>query len=173
MPTQRKQNAVETLTNILSEAESVVVTNYRGLQTTQLQELRKALSKHGAKYEIVKNTLLKLAWKGNENLKTLAKNVSGPTAILVCTQKTIESLKELVRFAKENNQLEIRQAFFENQIFGAEAITNLAKIPNREGLLGKLVGTLNNPRVRLVRTLSNPYTSLVMVLNNISTQKEG
>lgn len=171
MSTQKKHSIIQNLEADLNQAEAVVITNYRSLHTTQLQDLRKNLPPQEAKYKVVKNSLLKLAAKSNQNITKLLETLSGPTAVLFCSEKVIESLKQLVKFAKKHPQLEIKSAFFEGQIFDLAGVLELAKIPSKEELHTRLARALKSNQSRLVSALSYPYSSLVIVLNNVKPKE--
>ena len=75
-----KERTVSELTERLRETQSLIVTDYRGLSVTEIDELRTKLLEHGVRYTVVKNTLTKLAAE-QAGSKDLLELIDGPTAI--------------------------------------------------------------------------------------------
>ena len=58
---ESKKAVVETLTNQIKEATSVVYVDYKGITVAQDTELRKQFREAGVEYSVVKNTLTNFA----------------------------------------------------------------------------------------------------------------
>ena len=80
MPRPEKVAQVEQLTERLRRAKAAVLTDYRGLTVSQLQDLRGRLRAQDVEYRVVKNTLARRAAVevGHEEFQDLLK---GPVAI--------------------------------------------------------------------------------------------
>ena len=138
MATPEKVAAVKALADRFREADAVVITNYRGLSVTQLNELRNSL--HGvATFSVAKNTLTALAAKdaGMEGLDDL---FIGPTAIAFITGDPVEAAKGLKEFAKTNDALEIKGGVLEGSVISAAVVHQLASLESRDVLLAKAAG---------------------------------
>ena len=75
-----KERVIAELASRLKETETMIVTDYRGLSTSDLAELRAELRKHGARFSVVKNTLAKRAAE-EAGATFLLELLEGPTAI--------------------------------------------------------------------------------------------
>jgi len=100
MPTVKAVAEVEELKAVLSEANLIISTDYRGLNVTELSGLRRAVREAGGTYRVAKNTLVKRAASeaGIEGLDDL---FAGPTAIAFITGEPVDAAKALKKFAKE------------------------------------------------------------------------
>jgi len=96
----------------------------------------------------------------------------GPNAIVISKDDPVAPARILVKFAKENEKLEIKGGALSGKLLSVEEITQLAKMPSREELLGKLVRTLNAVPTSFVTVLSGVPRSFVNVLNAIKDQKD-
>ncbi len=67
--------------------------------------------------------------------------------------------------------LEVLGLVFEGQVYSADKYKELAELPNREDLLAKLVGGLNQPMSKMVGTLSGAMSKLIGVLNGLKEKK--
>jgi large subunit ribosomal protein L10 len=80
--------------------------------------------------------------------------------------------KALTAFAKEFNAFSIRCASLEGSLLKAEDVDALSKLPSREELLAKLLGTMSAVPTGFVRVLSAVPQKLVYALSAVKEQKE-
>ncbi len=167
----QKKELVERFAKELSETEISLLIDYKGLNVLQMTDLRAQLRAEGIQIEVVKNTLLNRASEGTDAalMRDLYK---GPNAIVLSKDDPVAPAKILVEFAKKNEKLEIKAATLAGKLLSLDEIKNLATMPSREELLGKLVYTLNAVPTSIVNVLSGVPRSFVNVLNAIKDQKE-
>jgi large subunit ribosomal protein L10 len=96
----------------------------------------------------------------------------GPSAIVISDSDPVAPAKILVDFSKDNEKLEIKAAALAGKLLSIDEIKQLAKMPSREELLGKLVCTLNAVPTSLVNVLAGVPRAFVNVLNAVKDQKE-
>lgn len=167
----QKKEQVKRLAQAFSEAEISILVDYKGLDVSQMTELRSKLREAGVYIEVVKNTLLTLASEGTDSalLKDLFK---GPNAIVLSQEDPVAPAKILTDFAKDNDKLEIKAATLAGKLLSTEEITQLAKMPTKEELLAKLVYTLNAVPTSFVNVLAGVPRAFVNVLTAVKDQKE-
>ncbi|MGI4775455.1 MAG: 50S ribosomal protein L10 [Janthinobacterium lividum] len=146
-----KREFVAGLENIYKESNSVIITHYHGLSVSKITALRKSLRENGAGFKVVKNTLLKIATEtvGTQGLSVFLK---GPTAIAYSVD-AIAAAKQVMEFAKSNNNFKVIGGIVNNQIMNANEIQELAKLPSLNELRGKIVGILQAPAAQIARLL--------------------
>ncbi|WP_028580579.1 50S ribosomal protein L10 [Desulfogranum japonicum] len=171
MDRNQKTDLVSALNETFSKAKFAVVTDYCGLKVTELEELRSNLRENNAQFQIAKNTLLKLAVKGTE-YEALAEYFTGTTAVAVSFDEPVGAAKALAKFAKDNENLQIRSAGLEGSLLTADDVVALSKLPSREELLAKLLGTMNAVPTGFVRVLNAIPQKLVYAMGAIRDQKE-
>lgn len=138
-----KQSLIEEVKKDASEATTVVLFEYRGLSVSMMTELRRNLLKTESKIGVYKNTLTKRAFE-DLGQKEFAEQLKGPNAILFC--KDVSSgLKVLGKFARRNEEVQIKAGLVEGNFCSKEKIKEIEKIPGREGLLSMLLSVLNAP----------------------------
>ncbi|UNK17974.1 50S ribosomal protein L10 [Paenibacillus sp. N3/727] len=141
---QAKQDAVDVVTAKLRESVTTVVVDYRGLNVTQVTELRKQLREAGIEFQVLKNSLLRRATAAAE-LSELDEALTGPTAVAFGTEDVVAPARILNDFAKKNDALELKGAVVEGRVIGVDEIKALAELPSREGLLSMLLSVLQAP----------------------------
>ncbi len=149
-PRPEKVAAVAEVKDRLESATSVVVTEYRGLTVTQLQELRSNLRSSGGRYKVYKNTLVRRA--ADEAGVDLEEYLVGPTALAFAEPQgddergdVVGMAKALRDFAKANPELVIKGGLFDGSAIDADGVNALADIEPREVLLAKLAGLMAAP----------------------------
>ena len=148
-----KQPIVDEIINNVKDAESVVLVNYSGLTVEQDTALRKELREAGVVYKVYKNTMINFAIKGTE-FEGLAEYLEGPTAIAVCKEDATAAARELAKFAKDAEALEIKAGVVEGTYYDEAGMKAVAAVPSREELLSKLLGSLQSPITNLARVLN-------------------
>jgi large subunit ribosomal protein L10 len=161
-----KERVIAELAKRLKETETLIVTDYRGLTTSDLAELRSKLRKSGARFSVVKNTLAKRAAEeaGASNLLEL---LEGPTAIafLESDGDPVGVAKVLGDTAKATKLLSVRGGVLQGSEIRAEQIADLAKLPPVEVLQAQLVGAIAAAPTAIVGLFTAPLRDLVGVLD--------
>jgi len=167
----QKTDLVSALNDTFSKAKFAVVADYRGLKVTELEKLRKNLRQSDGQIQVAKNTLLRLAVKGTA-YEGLADSFSGTTAVAVGFTEPVGPAKALAAFAKEYEKFSIRTASLEGSLLKPEDVVALSKLPSKEELLAKLLGTMNAVPSGFVRVLAAVPQKLLYALSAVKDQKE-
>lgn len=166
----KKKEIVSQLSEQIKNAKTIVFADYRGLTVEQDTELRNALRKAGVQYNVVKNTLTKLA--ANENgLNELEPHFNGPTAMAVSNDDVVAPAKILAEYAKKYDKLQIKAGVVEGKIFDEAQIKVLASLPSKEELLAKALGSMKAPITGFVNVLNGNIRGLVVALNAIAEKQ--
>ncbi len=172
MPTPKKIQEVEEITELLKASQLTILTDYRGLTVADLQGLRSQLRPTDASIRVVKNSLAAIA-ADNVGLGGLRSSLTGPTAIVTAGSDPVAPSKVISDFARVSRILQIKLAVLEGQVIPAEEIENLASLPPREVLLGRVVGGIQSPLAGLVGVLSGTIRQLAYVLQARADQVGG
>ena len=156
-----KQPIVAEISELLNGAASAVVVDYRGLTVEQDTQLRKKLRESEVSYKVYKNTMIRFAVKGTE-FEALVPHLEGPTALAVSKTDATAPARVLADFAKTADKLELKAGVVEGTYYDAAGMDAVSKIPSRDELLGKLLGSIQSPIANLAR-----------VLNQIAESKNG
>jgi large subunit ribosomal protein L10 len=141
---QAKQNAVDIVTAKLRDSVTTVIADYRGLNVTQITELRKQLREAGIEMTVLKNSLLRRATAATE-LTELDSILVGPTVVAFGGEDVVAPAKILNDFAKKNTALKLKGAVVEGKVVSVDQIKALAELPSRDGLLSMLLSVLQAP----------------------------
>ncbi len=171
MKLDEKKKIVDELKDKFSKSKVVIVTDYKGLDVTTINSLRRELRESQVEYRVVKNTLLIRAAE-NTDLAMIKDNFKGPSAIAISYEDPVAPAKVLTDFAKDHEQLNIKAAVMEGRALGLAAIKALSKLPSREEIVGQLLSVMTGVPTGLVRALSDVPRRLLNVLGAVKNQKE-
>ncbi len=147
---EQKQVVIDEIKDKFSNAKSIVLFDPRGLNVTEVNELRRALRESGSDYKVYKNTLTKRAI-ADSNFK-LDEYLEGPTAISFSSDE-IAPVKIIHEFAKNHDALQLKAGIVEGKVATLDELKSYASIPSREGLLtmlaGGMIGTIRDLSISL------------------------
>ena len=171
MRLEEKRKITEDLHERFSKSAIVVVTDYKGLDVSAMNDLRRKLREEDIEFQVAKNTHLMRAAKDTE-VALIEDYFKGPSAVALSYKDPVAPAKILTQFAKDNQKLEIKAGVLKDKVLDVDAIKALAKLPSREVLLGQLLSVLNEVPTSFVRTIAEIPRSLLNVLTAIKDQKE-
>jgi large subunit ribosomal protein L10 len=172
MPTDVKRQAVAELAELLRSSTAMAVADYRGLKVSEMQSVRRTLRDNGVQLTVAKNRLLKIAADeaGRAELKPL---LDGPTALATIDGDEAAMAKALADALRPYSRtVTVRGGLLGTQAIDAAQLTQLASLPSREILLGKLAGGMAAPMTGMAGVLAANLRNLVGVLNAIADKKQ-
>lgn len=168
---RKKEELVAEYTDRLSRSTAIILTDYRGLRTAEMNRLRNQLREVGTGYHVTKNRLVRLALK-ESGLPSLEGLLEGPTAIGFCYQEVPLAAKALMDFASEFETFSIKGGLLDGKFIDAGRIEALATLPPREVLLAQALAGMRAPISGLVGVLSGTLRGLLNVLRARADQLE-
>jgi len=176
MATQNAQRAhkVEVVAEVktrIGEATASIVSEYRGLTTAELAELRQSLSAVGGDYRIFKNTLVRLAIDGGD-YQPLSEYLSGPSALTFVQGDVSAVAKALRDFSRANPLLVIKGGLADGSLLSSGDLAALADLPPREVLLARLAGALAAPMQQMAGLLQALPQNMAYGISALIEQRE-
>ncbi len=166
-----KQESVKDVADKMQRAQCMIMLDYRGLTVEEVTNLRTQFRNAGVEYKVIKNNILKRAADSLE-YTGLDDFFKGPTAVAFGYEDAVAPAKILSKFVKDTKKTEIKAGMLDGKVIDAAGIENLAKLPSKEELIAKMLGSMNAPITNFVGTLAAVPGSFVRVLNAIREQKE-
>ena len=169
MNKEAKKNYIEEIKKNFNINDSVMITQYQGLNVNELDELRKQLREKRILFKITKNRITKIALKETTK-KDLEKYFIGPTAAALSSDP-ISTAKILTKFSKSNNKLKIIAGFMNGKVLNEKEVAIIATLPSLEEARAKIVGILATPAQKLVSILLAPGSKIANLARAKSLKK--
>ncbi len=171
MPTTKKAGTIDDLSEKLQKNPLAILTEYRGMTVAEITNLRKQLRPRGAEYHVTKNTLL-LRAANNLGFQNLDEAMAGPTAVAFVGEDLVGGVKAVLDFArtartdaKGAKVFVVKYGILQGQLIKSDQLEDLTKLPSREEMISKMLGSLNSPVAGLVNVLAAAPRNLVNVVN--------
>ena len=148
-----KKPIIDEIAENIADAKSVVLVDYCGLTVEEDTRLRKELRENDVIYKVYKNTMMNFAFKGTD-CESLSQHLEGPNAIAISKTDATAPARVLAKFAKNAKALEIKAGIVEGNYYDAAGMDAISKVPSREELLGKLLGSIQSPITNFARVLN-------------------
>ena len=162
-----KQNDLNALTASLASSKSAMVMSFKGLSVTKDQEFRNALREAGAKYQVVKNTLARIAVKGTD-FEQASDYFKGVTAIAWTENDPVVLSKAVSKFMKDNADIySFKAGVVDGNLVDLKQLTTIANLPSKEELISKLLYVLNAQAQRIVTVINAVPRDLAVVIKQI------
>jgi large subunit ribosomal protein L10 len=173
MPTEKKKQIIDSLEQIFAQSNSGIITNYRGLKTSEVVALRRKLRDAGVEYHVVKNTLARLA-AGKAGKDQITAIFEGPMAVAFVKDDISKSAKLLSdHIVATKMAIVIKGGFLGNKLITAKEVATIATLPPKEILIGKVMGGIQGPLYALLNQINAPLRGLAIVLQGRIKQLEG
>ena len=171
MNIESKKQFVQQLNERFGKSKIVILTDYKGLDVATITELRRQLREASVEFEVIKNTMLRLASDGTD-VSLIKENFKGPSAVAISYDDPVAPAKILTDFAKKNENLELKIGVMNGKVLNLSSIKALSALPSREELLAKVLSAMIAVPTSLVRALNDVPVRMLNVLQAIKDQKE-
>jgi len=165
---EEKEKILEELKEKISKQKVTIFVDFTGLKVKDIFDLRKKLKMVDSQLKIAKKTLAQIAFK-ESGLKTEIKKLKGEIALIFGLKDEISPAKIIWQFSQTNPNLRILGGILENKFIETEKIVELAKLPTKEELLARLVGSISAPISNFTNVLQGNIKGLIQVLAKAKT----
>lgn len=168
---ETKATDLAALTESLAASKSAMVVSFSGLTVTKDQEFRNSLREAGAQYQVVKNTLARIAVKGTP-YEEVSEHFKGVTAIAWTENDPVVLSKAISKFMKDNADIyTFKSGVVDGKVVDLTQLTTIANLPSKEELISKLMWVLNSGAQRLVTVINAVPRDLAVVIDQIGKQE--
>jgi large subunit ribosomal protein L10 len=168
---ETKQNDLNALTASLANSKSAMVMSFKGLSVRKDQEFRNAVREAGAEYQVVKNTLARIAVKGTD-FEQASEHFRGVTAIAWTENDPVVLSKAVSKFMKDNADIyTFKTGVVDGSLVDFTQLNVIANLPSKEELISKLLFVINAQAQRIVTVINAVPRNLAVVIKQIGDQE--
>lgn len=169
-----KIDIVNDLKERLQDAKAIVLVDYKGINIEEVSQLRTRFRNDKVDYLVQKNTLVKIALN-DLGITDLDDYLVGPTALAICKDDEIAPARIMVKFLKEIMEdkefPKFKAGYVSGNVLNSTQMLALAKLPSREELLAKLLGSAQAPISRLLGVTQGIIRKFVYAVDAIAKNK--
>lgn len=170
MARPEKVAEVDAIAERIQAAQSMVLADYSGLTVAQMTVFRRNCRAGAVDCRVVKNRLASIA-ADKTGLAGMKDYLKGPTAIMFGMESQVEPAKIVVDFAKDHEKLMIKGGFVDGQFLDADRVVELSKVPSRDELIAKMMGSINSPAQGLAMVTNGVIAALTRAIDAVAKQK--
>jgi large subunit ribosomal protein L10 len=164
---ETKQRDLEALTSSLQTSTSAMVVSFNKLTVAKDMEFRNRIREAGAQYQVVKNTLARIAVKGTD-FEQATESFKGVTAIAWTEGDPVVLTKAVSKFMKDNaDHYTFKSGVVDGKLVDLQQLTTIASLPSKEELISKLLFVLNAQAQRIVTVINAVPRDLAVVIKQI------
>lgn len=170
MVTEAKEKEVEELKDKFERAESVVLSDYRGISANDMVELRESFTKEGIEYRVVKNTLASIAAE-EAGLDELPDLLDGPIAVAVGYDDPVLPFKITSDTEGKYDDFSVKGGVIEGDLVLPDEVEAISELSSKEELLSSFAAGLKSPVRKLALLLKAKVKDLTVVLDQVIEEK--
>ncbi len=163
MKKEEKKQKADALHQELASAKTVFLSSFEGLTVAADTELRRKVSETGARYQVVKNSLIERAAQGTK-LEPVAQKLRGTTSLAYTAKDPVALAKILTNYAKENPALVFKAGVVEGRVVSMGDLAAIATLPSREELFAKALYLIKAPAQQVAVSISGVARNLARVI---------
>lgn len=141
------------------------------MTVAEMSELRRLLRSGGVDYQVVKNTLARIAAEDTP-VSVARETFKGPLAIALGYDDPVAAAKKVLEFSKKNDKLKLRGGVVEGRLLGASDVKAVAELPPRPVLLSMMAGAFQAPLSKLAGALAATVGSLGHAMHALRAKRE-
>lgn len=170
-----KVRVISELERLFRDGDGLVFFDNKGLTVEEATELRGLLRAQGATMKVAKNTFIKRAMtSAGVALDGLEDKLTGPTVVAFGLQDAVSPAKVLCKYAEDHGEhLAIKAGLLGGEVLNVKGVEALSKLPSREELLGRFLGSLQAPAQNLVYALNQTVSKVVYAVSAYQRKLEG
>jgi len=173
MPTEKKQQIITSLEQTFAQSNSGIMTDYRGLKTSDIVALRRKLRENGVEFHVVKNNLARIAAK-NKGKDQIGSIFEGTLAIAFIKGDVSKAAKVLTdHIVTSKLTMAIKGGYMGNKLLTPKEVATIATLPSREVLLAKVMAGVQAPLYAIMNQVNAPLRGFMTVLQERMKQLEG
>jgi large subunit ribosomal protein L10 len=140
---ENKKEIVAELKEKLSQAQMVIVIDYKGLSVAELTNLRKQLRPTGTECKVTKNTLMRIAVESDATWQPMQQFCKESSAFLLIRDDIAAAYKVHQDFQKATKKtIVIRGGVMQGIALTEEQIKAVTELPPKEQLMAQVAGAL-------------------------------
>ncbi len=172
MKKNEKVESIAEVKELIDNANAVYLTDYSGIQVSDINDIRNEFRNEGVKYKVFKNTLFKRALDESGKYSKLSDHLVGMTGYAFATSENpVAPAKVIKKYFDNIKKLSLKACYIEDQYYDGSSLNELASLPSKKEIIASIMGSLNSPASGIVGAINAVMRDLVSVVDQISKRE--
>jgi len=167
----QKKEIVKEIEQKAQKSKALVFADYTGLNVKEISALRQEMRQSGIEFKVARKTLIDLGLRQAKIGGVAAKDLTGQLGVAFSATDEVAPAKILDKFARQTEKIKILGGVLEKKFIDAAQAMALAKLPDKQELIAKVVGSIRSPLAGLGNVLRGNLRGLVCALGAIAEKK--
>ncbi|MDD5433580.1 MAG: 50S ribosomal protein L10 [Candidatus Pacebacteria bacterium] len=166
---EQKQEIIKDLQDKVAKQKSSVFVDFGASPAKKIFQFRDELKQAGCLMQVVKKSLLEKVLEAAKETEVLEKikTMKGQMAIIFGFTDEVSPAKISYENSKKNDQITILAGTLGQEFLEQGRVMELAKLPSKPELMGKLLGSMQAPVSNFVYVLNGNIKGLITILSKI------
>jgi large subunit ribosomal protein L10 len=151
---------------MFAEVNEAVLVDIRGLESNDNNNFRAGLADKGIRVTVVKNSLAAKVFS-ETGLAPIAELLSGPSAVVYGSDSLVSVARELIDCVKEYEQLDLKGAVMEGQLYGASEMKRLSEMPTKDEAQAQIIQVILSPAGDVISAATSAGSAIASILKTI------
>jgi large subunit ribosomal protein L10 len=171
MNKNEKAKIISVVKEMIEDSSAVYLTDYTGINVSDIGAIRNDFRKEGVNYKVIKNTLFKRAIDETGKYGKLVDHLTGMTGYAFASSNPVAPSKIIKKYFDEKQKLALKACYIEDQFYSGDQLNVLASLPSKKEILVGILGSLNAPISGVVGIINAVMRDLVSVIDEISKKQ--
>lgn len=167
---KEKQLLLDDMKSQIDRNGSFVIMRYMGLNAEAVTGFRREITKMGGDVEFIRKRILVKAAEA-AGIKLDVEQLPGHIGLVFAGKDLLETTKVVFKFSQDTDRaIEVVGGRFEGQLYNAEDLERLSKLPSLPEMRAQLLGTFEAPMAQTLAVMDAILASVLYCLDNKSQQ---
>ena len=153
MTRENKNKVIASIRENIESSKALFLTNLIGITANDAVSLRKNVRDAKGSIVVTRNTLFRKAAEGTY-AEELLKDLKGANAVAFAFDEAPAVAKAVYEASKDLEQVTLGKGYLGHELLEASQVSELAKLPSRDEMLGTLLATFNAPISAFARLMN-------------------
>lgn len=165
-----KSRMIAEYSTAFKEVDGAVVVDYSGITAEELRLFRLGLRERNLKFRVVRNALARQAFAGTP-LEGVEQKFDGPSGLVYGEETGVGIAVKCAQAVLDYNKTRLEEAWLkpwgailEGELFTAENVRALSKMPDRDGMRAMIACAINGTASGIARCVNNVAGGLTRCL---------
>ena len=166
-----KAESVAKIKELVSNATSIFLVDYHGVNVEDISEIRREFLKEGVTYKVFKNTLIKKALEETESHEKFNDLLVGMSGVAFAGENYVATAKVIKKYFDAKKKFSLKGCYIETEFIEGDKLNMIASMPTKDEIMSGIVRSVASPATGITGAVNAVMRDLASVVDEISKKK--